>query len=129
MKTLGVFLLFSCLLAFSFSGCKKNDPPNSDLYQKWTLTSIQDTKSHKTINYPDTTRLFEIIDFTDTALLINGACANYGQAYYSVKKDSITFTKISIFHLLYCDLYQWEQSVLNNLDSAYKYTINGRAHL
>lgn len=125
MRRIKLLLLVSLVIYIAALRCKRNDPPNSDLFQKWTLTSVQNTKSNKSVNYPDTTTLIETIAFTDTALLIDGSCGNYGQAHYSIKNDTINFTKISIFHLLYCDLYQWEDYVIDNLDSAYRYTING----
>jgi hypothetical protein len=124
MKKIRILLLISIAICITILCCKRNDPPNSDLFQKWVLTSIQNTKSNKIGNYPDTTTIIETIAFTDTALLINESCGNYGQAYYSIKNDTITFTKIRIFHFLYCDLYPWEQYLENNLDSTYKYGIN-----
>jgi heat shock protein HslJ len=125
MKKIRMLFFVSLVIYIALLGCKRNDPQNSDLFQKWTLTSVQNTKSSMIINYPDTTTLVETIAFTDTALLIDGSCGNYGQAHYSIKNDTINFTKISIFNLLYCDLYQWEEYVIANLDSAYRYTING----
>jgi heat shock protein HslJ len=125
MKEIRILLFLSLVIYIVAFGCKRNDPQNSDLFQKWILTSVQNTKSNKIVNYPDTTKLIETIAFTDTALLIDGACGNYGQAHYYIKNDTIAFTKFFIWAVLYCDLYQWEEDVLNNLDSAYRYTIKG----
>jgi hypothetical protein len=77
------------------------------------------------LNYPDTGKLFERITFTDSALLINEACGNYGQADYIIKNDTVKFMKFLIFHWMFCDLFQWDRCIENNLDSAYKFINTG----
>jgi hypothetical protein len=110
------------------NNCSRKNETITDLpllNSVWKLSSVQSTISNNVLNYPDTGKLFEYINFTDSALLINEACGNYGQADYFVKNDTIKFTKFIIWHWMLCDLDQWESYVENNLDSAYKFINNG----
>jgi hypothetical protein len=126
MRSFSLIVSLSIILVITTLSCHKDSYTlnKADLFKKWTLVYVQKTRTPQLIIYPDTTELKETITFTDTALLINGSCGNYGQAYYSIKNDSIAFTKFRIWGLLFCDLYDWETYVLNNLDSAYFCTVN-----
>jgi hypothetical protein len=126
MKSLNMILFFIGMLVITTISCNKNNKTNykADLLKKWMLSSVQNTKTHQITNFPDTTLSIETITFTDTLTLINGACGNYGKAYYKVNNESIMFLDLSIFHLNLCSLYKWEEIVLNSLDSAFQYNVN-----
>jgi hypothetical protein len=117
-----ILLLSVIILLLGYNCSKKSEPADPPLLKtQWILSSVQNNISNKVLNYPDTVKIFETITFTDSALLINEACGNYGQADYFVKNDTIKFMKFLIWHWMFCDLFQWERYIEYNLDSAYRF--------
>ncbi len=122
---------FLCIFLFFFIGCdKKDNAENPQLYApllnvQWNLTSIQNTKTKKIINFPDSISQPEWVLFSDSASLVSmsGSC-NGGRGKYSIT----TGNNISISHfettLIYCINYGWEAYLVNNIDSAYKFTLS-----
>jgi hypothetical protein len=125
MKSLYLIFFLIGMFAITSISCNKKNNTNdkADLLKKWILFSVQNTKTHQIINFPDTTLSNETITFTDTLTSIYGACGNHGQACYKVNNEFIMFSNFSIFHLNFCSLYKWEDFVLNNLDSAFQYNV------
>jgi len=122
MKTQGFFLLIICLFAILSTSCKKNESVPSGLLKKWTLVSVQDNKSTYIIQYPDSILKKETIEFTnDLTIVILGVC-NGGNADFFVKNDSLGIDNIAV-SLKMCSSYLWESYLINNLDSAYSYSL------
>jgi heat shock protein HslJ len=122
MKTLSFFFLIIGLLAISMCSCKKNDSVPSALLKQWTLVSIQDNKTADIIPYPDSILKKETIQFTnDFTLVILGVC-NGGNAEFFVKNDSLRIDNLAV-SLKMCSNYLWELYLVNNLDSAYSYSL------
>jgi len=124
-----LLFVFSGLLLLGLS-CKKESSQTgqvSILKTKWTLSSIQDTKSKVITNFPNDANNKISIDFTDSLSIISfsGIC-NGGQGKYTLSSDNKTIkiadlatTKIA------CKYVEWEQYVTSNLANAFTYTING----
>jgi hypothetical protein len=72
MKTLSLFLFIFGLLALEICGCNKSDPSSvtTALLKRWTLTSIQDTKSNQITSYPGDYSIQESVQFTDSLTLV-----------------------------------------------------------
>lgn len=124
-----LLFVYSGLLLLGLS-CKKESSQTgqvSILKTKWTLSSIQDTKSNVITNFPNDANNKIYIDFTDSLSIISfgGVCIG-GQGKYTLSSDNKTI-KITdlVTTLIACKYVEWEQYVTSNLANAFTYKING----
>jgi heat shock protein HslJ len=109
-------------------GCEKESLKDSGLLKtKWTLSSIQDTKTNAVTNYPsDASRKISIV-FTDSLNVLSfyGICNGGAGTYsYSSSNGSIKITGLNTTSI-YCKYVEWEEYTTQNLNNAFSYKING----
>ena len=107
--------------------CRKSDITTNQtaiLNHTWILSSIQNTRTNETIKYPDNILHKESITFADnlSTLSFGGVC-NGGQGNFMLYNDKIVITDL-ITTQIYCQYYEWEKYLINNLDSISKFTVS-----
>jgi heat shock protein HslJ len=120
-------ILVSCgiLLIFACSCSKSKELANVPLLKtQWILSHFQNATTNKIINYPDSLRIKESITFTDSLTLSIETTCGKTNVGYSIKDDSISIPQIAFYtSSIYCGLVQWENYLLFNLDSAFKFNL------
>ena len=120
--------IFLLVIIGTFIECKKDSIKDSDLLDaKWTLSYIQDTKTHAITHYPgDTARKISIV-FNDSSDIVSffGVCNGGAGTYtYSSIAGEIKITDL-ITTLIGCKYVEWETYTIQNLYYASRYKIDG----
>ena len=138
-RRLKKILIFIFLMVLVSIGCNKTTVQDADLLKtKWTLSSIQDTKTGALTNYPSSEKTKISIVFTDSLNILSfyGIC-NDGWGIYSyipsytsstsssgaIKITDLVTTINYCINCEYCS--EWEGYTTQNLDSTFSYKING----
>jgi heat shock protein HslJ len=122
-------ILIFCFIAILVGvRCKKENLKDADLLNtKWTLSYIQDTKTHVVKHYPGDAKNKIYVVFNDTLNIVSfsGLCNggagtyNYSSLSAEIKVTDLITTSIG------CKYVEWETYTVQNLYYASKYKING----
>lgn len=121
-------LIFCYMVILVGIGCKKENLKDADLLNtEWTLSYIQDTKTHTVTNYPsDATKKISIV-FSDSSndIGFSGVCnGGAGKYTYSSITGEIKVTDLGTT-LIGCKYDEWEIYTVQNLYYASSYKIDG----
>jgi heat shock protein HslJ len=113
---------------FCGSSCRKSIMNDSELIgTTWTLSAVYDTKTGNELTFPaDASRKITVV-FTDSLNMVafTGIC-NAGTGTYSVLPDQQTLNVLNLGSTkIYCKYAEWETYTIQNLNSAFRYTIKG----
>ncbi len=107
-------------------GCTKDENGENQVNNLtgkfWTLKYIQNASSGSITFYPNIKEKVAI-EFSDkNQLNFDGVC-NGGAGDYAIENEKLTISNIFVTQI-YCNYGEWEDTVANGLEKAYKYKIN-----
>ena len=121
------------MLAITAFGCAKkdnlsvtSDTDSTLMKSKWVLTAFQDTKTNQITNYPENIPQ-EFITF-DSLIIVSGSC-NVGRGNYTILDEGIRIYNLQMTRMVGLSFQQWEDNLVNNLNSAFLYKITNSTYL
>lgn len=134
MKSLNSFLILCGMFAITTFGCNKSEnlstasmKDSTLMKSKWVLTAFQDTKTNQITNYPENVPQ-ESISINDSLVMVSGTC-NGGRSNYIIKDNDISIYNLEMTRQYCLSYQQWEDYLVNNLNSAFQYKITNSTNL